>query len=334
MTGLRLAIVGAGNIAGAYVDVLAGVPDVEVVAVADVDREAADRLASRFGCRSFTSHQALGDTVAPDAVVICTPPVTHADIACWFVERGVHVLSEKPLTTDLPSARSVLAAARRHGVVLTMASKFRFDADIIDARRRVAAGEIGDVVLVANAFTSRLDMRGRWQSDPAVAGGGVVMDNGTHSVDIVRYLLGPIREVMAVDVRRVQGLAVEDTAMLVTRSVDGVMATVDLSWSIDKSLEDLLTVYGTAGEIRVGFRRTELRHAGGDWTRIGDGYRKIPAMRGALANFVDAVLHGAALVATEADAIASVGVIEAAYRSMGRTAWEPVQTRMVERALA
>lgn len=328
---LRIGLIGAGGIAAAYPDIFAGIGDAAVVGVADTDAARAEALAHRFGCIAFPSHGAMATNTDLDGVIVCTPPATHAAIAGSFLEQGVGVLSEKPLTINTSTARDLLATAQRHGAVLAMASKFRYVADVIEAKRRIDRGDVGEVVLVENAFTSRVEMRERWNSNPDIAGGGVLIDNGTHSVDLIRYLLGPVAEVMAVDIKRVQHLAVEDTARMVLRSEGGVMAAIDLSWSIDKSSEDFLTVYGSEGELRVGWRRSEARRRGGDWERFGDGYDKIGAMRGAVRDFLDGLTGTGTRQTTSLDALASVAVIEAAYASMTACAWRPVGVERAER---
>jgi predicted dehydrogenase len=217
-----------------------------------------------------------------------------------------------------------------------MASKFRFVDDVIEARRLIQSGAIGEPIIFENAFTSHVDMSGRWNSDPDVSGGGVLIDNGTHSADIVRYLMGPVTEVMAIEGKRIQHLAVEDTAKMFLRTTDGVMASVDLSWSLDKSLEHFIWVYGTEGELRVGWRESSLRSHTGDseWKVFGSGYAKIPCMQAQLRNLCGALRDQEDLIITAEDALSSVGVIEAAYRSLPTSEWRSVTTRVKARTPA
>jgi predicted dehydrogenase len=123
-------------------------------------------------------------------------------------------------------------------------------------------------------------MSNRWNSDPAVSGGGVLIDNGTHSVDIIRYFLGPIAEVLAVEGRRVQTLAVEDTVQMFVRATSGARGTIDLSWSLDKERDSYIEIYGSNGTVRVGWKESKFRQATShDWVVFGSGYDKIGAMR-------------------------------------------------------
>ncbi|HTN79551.1 MAG TPA: Gfo/Idh/MocA family oxidoreductase, partial [Acidimicrobiales bacterium] len=319
---LEIGIVGAGAIASSYVEAVAASSEATVVAVADTDVHAAAALAGRFDCQAYDSHEAMVSGIRLDAAVICTPPSSHCEIALHLLGQGIPVLCEKPLTPDITSATQLLAAAEQHGVLLTMAAKFRFVDDVIAARNILRSGILGEVILFENAFTSRVDMSGRWNAKPDIAGGGVLIDNGTHSVDIVRYFLGPIAEVLTVEGKRIQNLEVEDTVRVFLHSAEGVMGSVDLSWSIDKSLEHFIQIYGSKGEIRVGWRRSSFRQvSSGEWVEFGSGYRKVDAMRGALDNFCRAVRGREPLLITATDALASVGVVDAAYRSLEGNGW-------------
>jgi predicted dehydrogenase len=328
---VTFALVGAGGIAQSYAQAFENHPDAKLVAVADVRADAAQAIAAKFGAPAFASYQELLATGPKcEAVVICTPPNSHEDITSAFARAGVHVLCEKPFTLTGVSARRMAEAARRAGVLLTMASKFRYVDDVTRAKELIAAGEIGDVVLWENAFTGRVEMGNRWNSNPDVAGGGVLIDNGTHSVDLMRYFLGPLAEVHAVEGKRVQQLAVEDTVRVFVRSAAGVVGNVDLSWSINKELDWYVTVFGSAGVVQVGWRQSRIKRANGPWEVFGGGYQKTGAFRNQLANFARAIRGTESLVITFEDAIASVDVIEAAYRSLRSASWTGVTLRTNE----
>jgi predicted dehydrogenase len=323
---VRFALVGAGGIAQSYLQAFEGPSTPKLAAIADVRPESAKATAELAGCPAFANHQAILDGgVQIDAVLICTPPNTHEEISTFFLQRGIHVLCEKPFTLDSASAKRMIAIAEQAGVILTMASKFRYVEDVIRAKSIVTSGILGEIILFENAFTSRVDMKNRWNSNSSVSGGGVLIDNGTHSVDIMRYFLGPLSSVHAVEGKRVQGLSVEDTVRLFTRSTKGVMGGIDLSWSINKELESFLNIYGSQGTVSVGWRESKYRQQSSrDWVVFGKGYNKAQAFRDQILNFAGAIRQRQPLLITAEDALASVEVIEAAYKSLRSEAWTEV----------
>lgn len=325
---VTFALIGAGGIAQSYAQAFENHTDAKLVAVADVRLDAAKAMAERFGCPAFASHGELLAATSPEAVVICTPPNTHEDVTGAFVRRGVNVLCEKPFTLTPASARRMAEEARKAGVKLTMASKFRYVDDVIKAKSIVASGVLGEIILFENAFTARVEMGQRWNANPAVSGGGVLIDNGTHSVDLMRYFLGPLAEVHVVEGKRVQQLPVEDTVRVFVRSAAGVMGSVDLSWSLNKELDWYLNIYGSRGTIQIGWKQSRYREqSNGEWVVFGAGYQKVHAFRAQLANFARAIRGTEELVINVEDAIASVDVIEAAYRSLRASPWMGVMPR-------
>jgi len=168
-------------------------------------------------------------------------------------------------------------------------------------------------------------MTNRWNSNPKVSGGGVLIDNGAHSVDIMRYFLGPIGDVQVIEGKRVQGLSVEDTVRVFVRSKGGVMGNVDLSWSINKELDSFINIYGSNGTISVGWKESKYRQSSSrDWVVFGKGYNKVQAFRSQLENFARTIRGEDRLLITAEDALASVQVIEAAYASLKQHNWMPV----------
>lgn len=324
----RFAIIGAGGVAQSYAAAFETCNEACVVAVVDVRREAAQALAERLNCDAYIDVESLfrhGPDL--DAAVICTPPNTHEELAIALVTKRIPVLCEKPFAIDSASANRMINAAQRHKTLLTMASKFRYVEDVIRAKSLIAGGAVGEPLQVDNIFTARVDMSRRWNSDPLVSGGGVLIDNGTHAVDLMRYLLGLIVEVQAIEGKRVQGLAVEDSARLFARTADGVLASSDLSWSLSKECENYLNYYGTHGCLTIGWRESKYRlHSNKEWTAFGKGYDKIQAFRDQIINFARAVCGAEPLRITASDALASVEVIEAAYDSLRSNRWVSVRS--------
>lgn len=323
---LRFGMIGAGRIAQAYAQAFAVCDNVRLVAVADVCTVAGQHLAQAMGCECYDSYQDMCDDSALDAVVVCTPPATHPEICLHVVQHAIHVLCEKPLSIDLESARLMVNTAREAGVYLTMASKFRYVEDVIRARNIVMSGILGDIILFENAFTSRVDMGSRWNADPAISGGGVLIDNGTHAVDLMRYFLGPLADVQVVEGKRSQGLAVEETVRIFVRSTSGVMGSIDLSWSMDKELDSYINVYGSRGTVSVGWKESKYHQSScSDWVIFGHGYDKVEAFRRQIENFAGAIRGEETLRITPEDAIASVEVIEATYAALQKNPWTTVR---------
>jgi predicted dehydrogenase len=321
---MRFGLIGAGAIAQAYAEAFRRSKEAELVAVTDVRHDAAQALAETMKCAAFPSLTSLLAETDVDGVVICTPPVTHPALAAEALNADVAVLCEKPLSIDVASAREMARTAKSAGQLITMASKFRYCQDIQRAKSIVESGVIGEVVLFENCFTGFVDMSRRWNSNPAVSGGGVLVDNGTHSVDIMRYFLGPIVDLQVTEGIRIQPIAVEDTARMFVRSASGVMGSIDLSWSIHKPVPEFLSIYGSKGTIQVGWKESKCRVAGGDWQVFGKGYDKFESFTSQIDNFARAWRGQEPLMITIEDGIASVEVIEAAKLSLQQNRWQPV----------
>ncbi|MEM9030919.1 MAG: Gfo/Idh/MocA family oxidoreductase [Pseudomonadota bacterium] len=323
---MRLGLVGAGAIAGAYVDAIAAGKSAELVAVADTNAEAANAMAEKAGCVAFPSHLALAESGLCDAVIVTTPPSTHEQVAVDLLSAKLPVLCEKPLSVDLKSAFNMTRAATENGVLLSMASKFRFCDDVVQVHDMLKAGEIGTPTQLDNVFTGVVDMTKRWNSDPELSGGGVLIDNGTHSVDIVRYLLGSITEVQAIAGPRMQQMLVEDSVTLMARTEDGKQARIETSWSVHKDLPWFIAIYGTEGSIEIGWKGSRIRRGRtGAWENFGTGYDKVASFKRQIDHFVGVLQGGDYMLPDAHDALSSVLVIQAAYRSMTRGAWTRVE---------
>lgn len=325
MEKLKFALIGAGGIAQTYAQAFQTSDCCQLAAVADVREDSAKAFAEPFGARSFSDYKRLAENVDFDAVIVCTPPNSHPEIAAFFMNRGKHVLCEKPLCLSVAEAKAMIECAEKSNVKFTMATKFRYVEDVIKAKSMIASGVLGDIVQFENAFTARVDMSKRWNSDFAVSGGGVLMDNGTHSVDIIRYFLGAIEEVLAVETGKTQNLRVDENVKLLVKTANNVTASVDLTWGINKELPYFISIYGTNGSLHIGWRASKYKlNSNPDWTVFGKGYDKVQAFKAKIENFRNAILGKEELLTKPEDALASVEVIEAAYKSLNQNLWQKV----------
>lgn len=325
MEKLKFALIGTGGIAQTYAQAFQTSRCCRLVAVADVRKESADAFAEPFAAKSYADYKTLAENESIDAVIVSTPPDSHPEIAMFFMNRGVHVLCEKPLCLRASEAREMLDCAEKTGVKFTMASKFRYVEDAIKAKSMVASGILGDVVQFENAFTAKVDMSRRWNSDKAASGGGVLIDNGTHSVDIIRYFLGAIEEVLAVETGSTQNLSVDENVKMFVKTKNGIAASIDLTWGINKELPYFISIYGTSGTLHIGWRESKYKlNSNPDWIQFGTGYDKVQAFRSKIENFARAIGGTEDLLIKPEDALASVEVIEAAYKSLNQNLWQKV----------
>lgn len=323
---IPVVLVGAGRIAGTYAEILSRLPAFRLVAVVDPERAAAQAVAGPAGARDFASVEQLRAGPPLQAALVCTPPAAHAPAVRALLQQGLHVLCEKPLCLDASTSRELFALAAHQQRVLAMASKFRCVPDVIVARRLLAEGAIGKLVWFENTFAAPVPMQGRWNADPEQSGGGVLLDNGTHSVDLLRFVIGPMSEALALEGPRMQSLPVEDHALLHLRTADGAMGRIELSWSLDKADPYFLRLFGTKGRIFLGWKASHHWPEGETTPRaLGPGYDKVIAFTRQLEDFGAAVRGEPHSLVSPGDAIASVESIEAAYASMRSGQWTPLQ---------
>ncbi len=318
---VRFGIIGAGAIANTYAAVIEQSAGAELTAVADINEQATAACAEPANAAQFKSHQELLGSNLCDAVIVSTPPAAHEAIVLDAVAQGVPVLCEKPFAVEGASARRIADAARSQNVLVAMASKFRYVDDLCRARVMVKEGAIGDLRLVENVFTGVVDMSERWNSQKEVSGGGVLIDNGTHSVDIIRFLAGPIQSVFATPGPRIQPLEVEDHVFAFVRTETDVLAVLETSWSIHKDQAHFIALHGESGTIQLGWKKSRIRRSlTGPWEEFGSGYDKVAAFTGQVNEFVEGVRGDpTTFLGTLADAIASVDAISAGYASISES---------------
>ena len=260
-SGLRVAILGSGFIAAYHARAVAELPGADVVAAANWRPESLAKLAEKFAIpRTTTDWRELVGDPGIDAVVVATPNSLHAGQAIAFLDAGQHVMVEKPMAMDVAEADAMVAAAERSSASLMVAHCWRFHPAVVALRKRIAAGELGEVVKTRGYGVHAKWGPAGWFVDPALAGGGALADMGVHAIDTVRFLLGdplPTRVCAAVGTRY-GSYDVDDDAILLIGWSQGTHSIVESGWwqPHKEGLEADTEVYGTGGYARV-FPREE-----------------------------------------------------------------------------
>jgi predicted dehydrogenase len=221
---LRVAVVGCGDISAIHLDAIleatSGDGGVKPVGVCDVDEGRRAAAAGRAGCPGFGDLTAMLDTVAPDVVHVCTPHHRHADLAAECLARDVSVLLEKPLAHTLADGEWLVRAAEDTRAVLGVCFQNRYNDTVRLLREMLDSGALGPVLGARASVTwfrdaayyGRRDWRGRWST----AGGGVLMNQAIHTLDLLQWFLGPVTEVRGTvaTLALPDVIEVEDTAAL------------------------------------------------------------------------------------------------------------------------
>lgn len=225
---LPIAVIGTGGIGRMHIERALRSEDVVVVAVADPGPGAAE-LGARLGVPHFTDARALLEQVPVGAAIVATPNATHAEVALACIARGVPVLVEKPVADTVANAQALCGAAEAAGVPVLVGHQRRHNPILRRAKQLIDGGLLGRPVSVTAMATwlkpeAYFELAWRRQR-----GGGPVLINLIHDIDLLRFLLGEIVSVQAITSNAVRGFEVEDTAALLLRFANGALGTVSVT---------------------------------------------------------------------------------------------------------
>ena len=225
---MPLGVIGAGAIGRMHIERMNRHELVEVGAIADPS-DAARALAESLEVPWFADYRDLLARAAVQGVIVATPNDSHADIGVACISSGLPVLMEKPIANDAADAQRLCDAAARANVPLMVGHQRRHNPILRSAKALIAEGVLGRPVSV-NAMATWLKPDSYFESAwRRKAGGGPVLINLIHDIDLLRYLLGDIDEVQAITSNAVRGFDVEDTAAVILRFANGALGTVSVS---------------------------------------------------------------------------------------------------------
>lgn len=320
---MRVAVIGLGSMGRNHVRVWNEMPDVELVGIADPSEAARAEAGKGRSCGVYSTLDELLDAQRPDALSIAAPTTHHEECVALAVERGVHILVEKPVGPDVAGAQRIKDLADAAGVVAMVGHIERFNPALIDLRRRLGMGMIGTPF--------QLSARRVGPFPPRIRDVGVVQDLATHDLDQARHLLQrDIEMVFAQTAQRVHA-AHEDMVSVLGRAQHGVIVQIDVNWLTPRKIRETVVV-GDGGMFVADSLTQDLflyenNYDEGSWRTLqslrgvseGDmtrfALRRAEPLRAELEAFADAISAGGPAPTPLGDGVEAMRLAEATLQS-------------------
>jgi len=328
----HVGIVGGGNISATHARAAAAIPGVKVVAVCGANREKVSTLASEHGAAAYDDLEKFLAHRPMEVVCIGSPSGLHGEQGIAAAQHGLHVLVEKPIEITTARADALIEAADRAGVKLGVFYQDRFQPDFVRLKHWLDEGGLGRVHFV--------DARLRWYRPPeyysgskwrgtaALDGGGAVINQGSHTVDLLVWLLGDISGVRAITRTAVHDIETEDTAAAILEFSSGAIGVYQAATSVFPGYPRKVEIAGANGSVIVEQNRViaaDLRN--GSFPGLGEAARDtnpstsspvvsdIGGHQSAIEDFLAAIRENRAPRCDGREARRSVAVIETIYRA-------------------
>src|SRR5256712_6945583 len=248
---LRFGMLGCGVIGHVHAEAITSLPDAQLVAVADIIPERAQELAEAFHVTPYSDFQQMLAREQLDVVNVCTPSGQHGEHACQVMRGGAHVIVEKPMEISRAAIEEMLRVQQGTGVKLAVISQHRFDPDTGQVHDLIEQQAFGRLVLGnalvpwwrSQAYYDSGAWRGTWELD----GGGVLMNQSIHSIDLLQWLMGPVKSVFAYTDTLVHRMETEDVGGAVLRFANGTQGAIAATTGAYPGVSTRIEIYGDKG---------------------------------------------------------------------------------------
>ncbi len=331
---VRLGFVGTGGIANRHLSCAQRHDDMEIVATCDVVLERAQEAADKYGGEAFEDFEKMYDDVEPDAIVICTPPFAHGDIEEEAARRGIHFFVEKPVAISMEMAGRVLDAVREHDVITQVGYMFRLSPPIVKAQKMLSDRAIA--MVQAHYYMPGLPNKSWWTKMDM--GGGQLVEQATHMLDLGRFLAGDVKSVIGKTsrvrdweppagyepgpglVEYAEGFEIPDTTALILEYESGSMGTLSCSLVPQVAWDNGFKVVADGALLTIDGPNASWKTDDGDVEEAApDNWADL-----VLVEFVNAVMgEGEASIPYE-EGVKSLAISLAGYESVDRGC-EPVE---------
>ncbi len=256
MRELGFGIIGAGAICPLHISAIQNCPGARLVAIADVSDERAKKVGEEHNIVWYTDHRQMLQNADVDVVCVCTPSGLRQPICIDVAQAGKHMIAEKPLEVTLEKVDSIIEACDRNNVKLCVISQLRFLPGVLALKKAVDEGRLGRLVMGdayikwhrSQDYYDGDSWRGTWELD----GGGALMNQGIHYVDLLSWMMGPVKTIFAqVDTLVRERIEVEDTAAGCLRFESGALGTIEACTSAYKGVPARLEIRGDRGTVVI-----------------------------------------------------------------------------------
>ena len=252
---LGLGIIGCGMIAGWHARAVSQIEGIRLSGFTDANFNAAAAFSREYGNKTFSSVEELLSSKDIDVVSICTPSGLHAELAIKAANAGKHIITEKPMAITLKECDDIIKACERNKVKMAVISQLRFSPDIMELKNAVENGLLGKLVsgdiymkfYRSQEYYDKGGWRGTWKMD----GGGALMNQGIHGVDLLQYVMGPVKSVFGYVRTLVRNIEVEDTAAAVLEFANGALGIIQGTTSVFPGFPRRLEICGDKGTVVV-----------------------------------------------------------------------------------
>lgn len=252
MGNFRFAIWGCGLIASYHAQAIQLIDGAELVGAYDINTKSQEFFCQKYGVKAFSSKQEMVQSDI-DAICICLPSGLHYEAAMLCLENKKHIVIEKPIALNVKDANYIIAAADKNGVCACVVSQLRYSQSIKTVKEIIDSGKLGKIT-IGNAimkyyrspeYYSSSSWRGTWEMD----GGGALMNQGVHGVDLLQYLMGKVTAVSGVAKTLLHDIQTEDTLTSVIEYENGAVGTIQATTSVFPGYGRKIEICGTKGSI-------------------------------------------------------------------------------------
>jgi UDP-N-acetylglucosamine 3-dehydrogenase len=265
-TVLRAGVIGVGSMGRNHARVYAGMEEIELAAVCDVNAVSAQRVGAMYRCNAYADYHEMIERERLDMISIVVPTAEHYAVANDVIQRGVSVLIEKPIAATIEQGQALIEAAQRAGVVLTVGHIERYNPAIIALKEQLADQELGHIFQVSARRVGPFPAR--------IMDVGVVIDLATHEMDILNYLIDSAISRMHVELHRHIHASHEDMLSAILRFENGVIGSLDINWLTPTKIREL-SVIGERGMFVANYLTQDLTFYENDYCQQNKQWQEL-----------------------------------------------------------